>query len=74
MPDDEVYERLIGRLRSWLFDLPDSELLMPILKLRFSYEEVEFLSGAFHSSLPHWTSSPSAWISLRNNSFTRCSP
>ena len=44
MPDDEVYERLIGKLRSWLFDLPNSELLMPILKLRFSYEEAEFLS------------------------------
>ena len=44
MPDEEVYERLMGRLRSWLFDLPDSESLMPLLKLRFSYEEAEFLS------------------------------
>lgn len=52
MPDEEVYERLMGRLRSWLFDLPDSESLMPLLKLRFSYEEAEFLSRlsihAFH--------------------------
>lgn len=41
--EKQVYERLIERLGAWLFDLPDSELLMPLLKLRFSREEGEFL-------------------------------
>jgi NAD-dependent dihydropyrimidine dehydrogenase PreA subunit len=45
MPEQKVYEKLTGKLRTWLFDLPDSELLMPLLKLRFSYEEAEFLSS-----------------------------
>ena len=45
MPEQKVYEKLIARLRTWLFDLPESELLMPLLKLRFSYDEAEFLSG-----------------------------
>jgi NAD-dependent dihydropyrimidine dehydrogenase PreA subunit len=44
MSEQKVYEKLIARLRTWLFDLPDSELLMPLLKLRFSYKEAEFLS------------------------------
>ncbi len=33
------------RLRTWLFGLPDSEVLMPMLELRFSPGEAEFLSG-----------------------------
>jgi Na+-translocating ferredoxin:NAD+ oxidoreductase subunit B len=44
MCEQNVYEQLIGRLRTWLFDLPDSELLMPLMELRFSREEAEFLS------------------------------
>ncbi len=43
MPQLDVYEHLIGRLRTWLFNFPDSELLMPLMKLRFSQEEAEFL-------------------------------
>jgi len=45
MSEQKVYEKLIARFRTWLFDLPDSELLMPLMKLRFSNEEAEFLSG-----------------------------
>ena len=39
------YQELIERTRTWIFDLPDSDLLMPILELRFTPEEAEFLSG-----------------------------
>ncbi|MEW6351049.1 MAG: 4Fe-4S binding protein [Thermodesulfobacteriota bacterium] len=43
MPDTDVYERLIQRLRTWLFGLPDAEILMPLMQLRFSPAEAEFL-------------------------------
>ncbi len=43
MSEQNVYERLLVRLRTWVFDLPDSDLLMPLLKLRFSNEEAQFL-------------------------------
>lgn len=44
MTDREIYQELIERLRTWLFGLPDSELLIPMLELRFSEAEARFLS------------------------------
>jgi len=43
MTDKEVYTDLIERSRTWLFGLPDSDQLMPLLKMRFSPEEADFL-------------------------------
>jgi NAD-dependent dihydropyrimidine dehydrogenase PreA subunit len=45
MKGKNPYQELIDRTRTWIFDLPDSELLMPILELRFTHEEAGFLSG-----------------------------
>jgi len=45
MPGEKVYERLIERLRSWVFNLPDAPFLMQMLELRFSPAEAEFLCG-----------------------------
>jgi ferredoxin len=43
MTDDTIYQKLIERMRTWLFGLPDSELLMPMMKLRFTPHEAQFL-------------------------------
>lgn len=44
MDTEQAYLDFIAHNRTWLFDLPDSELLMPIFKLRFSPEEAKFLA------------------------------
>jgi ferredoxin len=44
MSEEKGYENLIDHIRDFLFGLPESDLLMPIIKLRFSKEEAEFLS------------------------------
>lgn len=51
MSDDTAYHDFIEHTRKWLFDLPDSPLLMPLLKMRFTPEEVKFLSRFPH--VPH---------------------
>ncbi len=51
MSEKEAYADLIDHMRNWLFGLPESELLMPMLKLRFTPEEAAFLSRFPH--LPH---------------------
>lgn len=48
MSDEEVYESLIGNLRNWIFGLPESELLLPLLRMRVTPDEAEFLSGFPH--------------------------
>ena len=48
MPDREVYTGLIDHLRNWIFDLPESQLLLPMLEMRFTPEEAEFLSRFPH--------------------------
>jgi NAD-dependent dihydropyrimidine dehydrogenase PreA subunit len=48
MSDRELYAGLIDHIRDWIFDLPESELLLPILKMRFTPEEAEFLAGFPH--------------------------
>jgi NAD-dependent dihydropyrimidine dehydrogenase PreA subunit len=44
MSEDTYYKDLIEHLRNWILRLPDSEHLMPMLKLRFNPEEAKFLS------------------------------
>jgi len=41
--DDSVYLQLIERQRKWLYGLPDSEYLLPLMRLRMSPEEAAFL-------------------------------
>lgn len=48
MSDREVYAGLIDHLRNWIFDLPESQLLLPMLEMRFTPEEAEFLSRFPH--------------------------
>ncbi len=40
----EPYKDLIEHLRNWILRLPESEYMMPLLKLRFTPEEAFFLS------------------------------
>ncbi len=51
MDKEKAYQAFIEHARNWLFDLPESEQLMPILKLRFTPEEAAFLST--FPNLPH---------------------
>jgi len=44
MSTDTQYKDLIEHLRNWILGLPESEHLMPMLKLRFKPEEANFLS------------------------------
>ena len=44
MSDEKVYLELIEHLRGWIFGLPDSEYLIPMLKLRCTPEEAEIAS------------------------------
>jgi formate hydrogenlyase subunit 6/NADH:ubiquinone oxidoreductase subunit I/DNA-binding Lrp family transcriptional regulator len=44
MPKAEPYKNLIDHFRNWIIRLPESEQLMPLLKLRFKPEEAEFLA------------------------------
>lgn len=44
MSNREVYEKLADHLKEWIFRVPISENLMPLLELRFTPEEAELLS------------------------------
>jgi NAD-dependent dihydropyrimidine dehydrogenase PreA subunit len=48
MSDREVYAALVEHLRNWIFDLPESGLLLPMLEMRFTPKEAEFLSRFPH--------------------------
>jgi Na+-translocating ferredoxin:NAD+ oxidoreductase subunit B len=48
MNDDQSYEKLIEHCNTWIYGLPESDLLRPLLKLRLTPEEAEFLSGFPH--------------------------
>jgi len=39
MDKEKAFQAFIDHTRNWLFDLPESEQLMPLLKLRFTSEE-----------------------------------
>ena len=45
------YKNLIEHLRNWIIGLPNSKYLLPLLELRFTPEEAEFLSRV--PFLPH---------------------
>jgi electron transport complex protein RnfB len=51
MSEKKAYKDLIDHFRNWILDLPDSEVLMPMLELRFTPEDAEFLSKFPHR--PH---------------------
>jgi NAD-dependent dihydropyrimidine dehydrogenase PreA subunit len=51
MSEKKAYKDLIDHFRNWILDLPDSEILMPMLELRFTPEEAKFLSRFPHR--PH---------------------
>ncbi len=44
MSDDSSYQKLIDHIKNWVIPLPESELLLPIMKMRYTAEEAEFLS------------------------------
>ena len=44
MSEDEVYNRLINHYREWIFGMPDSEELLPLLKWRITPDEADLLS------------------------------
>ena len=44
MAHDDPYKRMVERCGNGRVALPDSELLLPLLKLRFTPEEAQFLS------------------------------
>lgn len=51
MSDKNPYSRLINHMRGWIIGLPEFEQLLPLLELRFSPEEAEFLAD--FPFLPH---------------------
>jgi NAD-dependent dihydropyrimidine dehydrogenase PreA subunit len=51
MDEKQIYQGLIDHIREGFFGLPDSDLLMPLMKMRFTPEEAAFLSRFPH--LPH---------------------
>ncbi|MHA2126074.1 MAG: 4Fe-4S binding protein [Promethearchaeota archaeon] len=44
MAEADSYKGLIDHYREWIFGLPDSEYLLPMLKARFTPEEAQFLA------------------------------
>ena len=44
MSDISPYKDLIEHYRNWIFGLPDSEFLLPMLEARFTPEEAQFLA------------------------------
>ena len=43
MSKTKYYKDLIERFNNWIFRLPDSKQLMPLLKIAFTPEEAQFL-------------------------------
>ena len=48
MSHEKAYEDLLSHIRNWLFNLPESDRLSAMLRLRFSPEEARFLSRFPH--------------------------
>jgi electron transport complex protein RnfB len=51
MVTEAAYSRFIEHLREWYMGLPEAEVLLPLLKTRFTLEEAEFLAD--FPFLPH---------------------
>lgn len=45
MSSDESYKKFIEHMNTWIFAYPEHENLIPMLKMRMSAEEAEFLSN-----------------------------
>jgi hypothetical protein len=45
---DVACKELIDNVGHWIFDLPDAEMLVPLIKMRFSENESGFLSNFPH--------------------------
>lgn len=44
MGEEKVYQRLIDHLREWYMGLPEAEVLLPLVKNRYTEEEASFLA------------------------------
>ena len=44
MSEDSPYKDLIGHLKNWIIGLPESDHLLPMLKLRFKPEDAQLLA------------------------------
>ncbi|MGD0274611.1 MAG: 4Fe-4S dicluster domain-containing protein [Syntrophales bacterium] len=51
MGDNKAYLQLIEKQKKWIYGLPDSKYLLPLMKLRMTAEEAEFLL-----KIPHFPS------------------
>jgi len=51
MSEKQPYSDLIEHMQNWLFGLPQSDILLPMLELRFTPEEAAFLAKFPH--MPH---------------------
>lgn len=51
MSERQAYTDLMEHMRNWLFGLPESDILVPLLELRFTPEEAAFLAKFPH--MPH---------------------
>lgn len=43
--DQEIYQKFIERLGKIWWGLPESDQLMPLIKVRYTVEEAAFLTG-----------------------------
>jgi len=48
MSRDKGYDDLLSHMRTWRFNLPDSDDLLPMLRMRYSPEEARFLAQFPH--------------------------
>jgi ferredoxin len=64
---DESYKKYIDHMSSWIFALPDHQNLLPMLKMRISAKEAEFLSKI--PFLPHTSEELSKRLNISTSEF-----
>ncbi|GAH09841.1 unnamed protein product, partial [marine sediment metagenome] len=64
---DESYRKYIEHMSTWIFALPEHENLIPMLKMRISAEEAEFLSKV--PFLPHTSEELSKRLNISRTEF-----
>jgi len=69
MVKKNFYTNLINHLKDWIFGLPSSEYLMPLIELRFTPEEAQLLSKI--PFLPHTTEQLSEKLSIPVKKLTK---
>jgi len=62
MDKEKAYRDLIAHTNNWLFEMPENDLLMEILEMRFTPEEAAFLSRFPH--FPHTLNELSARLGI----------